>query len=213
MRGQRLFRHLVALSIALGTGAASAAELDELPGDVLSDLVSEVEQADTDQRSKLGVLTLLAGDTRGDVRARVAEAAACLWPESKEDALELVRSLAHDKQPKVRAAAANGLMRLLYLASPAERVELVCTWTVAESVAERLTMARALSSKVPVLVTDLALDQLSNDLDPEVRAAAMRAALLRFDEDPLTYRRLAEERLADPDRNARRAARRLLARA
>ena len=42
--------------------------------------------------------------------------------------------------------------------------------------------------------------------------AAFRAAQQRFDEDPATYRRLAEEHTGDGDRTVRRAARRLLAR-
>jgi hypothetical protein len=213
MRGQRLFGHLVALSIALGTGTAGASELAELPSEVLADIVSEVEQSETDRDTRLGVLRLLSRDARGDVRARVAEAAACLWPDGKEEALELVRSLAHDGSPKVRAGAANGLSRALYLASPAERIEVVCNFAIAEAPAERLAMARALSSSVPVLVADLALQQLASDAQPEIRAAALRAALNRLEEDPATYRRLAEELVTDSDRNVRRAARRLLARA
>ncbi|HVJ19053.1 MAG TPA: hypothetical protein VM686_26720 [Polyangiaceae bacterium] len=213
MRGQRLLRHLVALSIAFGAGSASAAELAELPSEVLSDLVSEVEQSDTDTDTKLSVLKLLSSDVRGDVRASVAEAAGHLWPDNKEDSLALVRALAQDGSTKVRAAAANGLTRMLYLASPAERVEVVCTFAVADAPAERLALARALSSHVPVLVADLALEQLANDDEPEIRAAAVRAALQRIDEAPATYRRLAAERIADPDRNVRRAAKRLLGRA
>ena len=213
MRGQRLLRHLVALSIAFGAGTANASELAELPSEVLADLVAEVEQSDADRATKLGVLKLLSGDVRADVRARVAEAAACLWPDSKDQSLELVRSLAHDGSTKVRAAAANGLTRILYLASPAERVELVCNFAVAETPAERLALARALSSRVPVLVADLAIEQLANDDDPEIRAAAIRAGLQRIDEHPQIYRRLATERAADSDRNVRRAAKRLLGRA
>jgi hypothetical protein len=215
MRGKRLlFRHLVALSIALGAGnAGAAAALEELPGEVLSDLVSDVEQSDSDKSTKLAVLNLLALDSRDEVRARVAEAASCLWPHGKLEALELLRTLARDRAAKVRAAAANGLTRVLYLASPAERVELVCNWTVEDASAERMAIARALSSQVPVLVADLALEQLSNDADPEIRAAALRAAQQRFGEDPRTYRRLAEERTTDPDRAVRRAARRLLGQA
>jgi hypothetical protein len=210
MRRQRLLGHLVALSIAFGAGTASAAELDALPSEVISDLVAEVEQSDTDRGTKLGVLRLLARDSRADVRVRVAEAAACLWHESKEEALDLVRLLAHDGSPKVAAAAANGLTRMLYLASPAERIELVCNFAIADAPAERLAMARALSSRVPVLVADLALQQLSSDAEPEIRATALRSAQQRMKEDPATYRRMAEERITDSDRTVRRAARRLL---
>ena len=213
MRGKRLLRHLVAASIVLGTGAASANELAELPSEVLYDLVSEVEQSDEDRSTKLRVLKALAHDERDEVRARVAEAAAYLWTDTQDEALELLRTLAGDDAPKVRAAAANGLTRVLYLASPAERFDLVCNWTVAESGAERMAMARALSSKVPALVADLALEVLSSDPDAEIRSAALRAAAQRFDEDPATYRRIAEERSADSDRGVRRAARRLLGRA
>lgn len=215
MRGRRLlFRHLVALSITLGAGSASAAtELEELPAEVLSDVVAEVEQSDADTATKLGVLRLLARDARDSVRARVAEAASCLWSGGKHEALELLRSLAGDRAAKVQAAVANGLTRILYVASPAERVELVCNWTVAERDAERLAIARALSSSVPVLVADLAIRELAADTGPEIRAAAIRAALQRFAEDPAGYRALAEERIADPDRGVRRAARRLLGRA
>jgi hypothetical protein len=204
---------VVALSIALGTSGAAAAELAELPSEVLADLVAEIEQSDEERGIKLGVLRLLAHDPRGEVRARVVEAAACLWPESREAALELVRALGSDREDKVRVAAANSLTRLLYLASPAERVELVCSWTIAEGAPERLSMARALSSRVPVLVADLALRQLATDGDPEIRAAAIRAALQRYEDDPRTYRHLGQEHLRDPDRAVRRAARRLLAHA
>ena len=52
MRGKRLLRHLVAVSIVLGAGTAGAREVAELPSEVLSDLVSEVEQSDADRDTK-----------------------------------------------------------------------------------------------------------------------------------------------------------------
>jgi hypothetical protein len=214
MRGKHLlFRHLVALSVALSAGSAQAkTELAELPSELLADLVSEVEQSDADRGSRLGVLRLLAHDERDEVRARVAEAASWLWSSDDPSALDLLRSLVHDPASKVRAAAANGLTRALYLASPVERVELVCNFATSASAAERLAVARALSSRVPVLVADLALEQLANDSEAEIRAAAVRAALERLEEAPDTYRRLAQDLREDSDRSVRRAARRLLGR-
>jgi len=185
----------------------------EIPESLVYELVeavctNEVECSKDDRRR---VLTLLASDPRVAVRARVAHAAAALAPDSASDTQRLLSTLVADSAGAVRAAATCGLEELLVRASPIERVELICQWAGAEHPAEREAVARALCSKLSTVVTDLVLQQLSNDESPAVRSAAVLASRRHFEENPAAYREILEARLADSHRRVRRLSRRMLA--
>lgn len=210
----RAFKYVAALAIAASCGALRARpKLLEIPETLVYELVEAVcdDEPDWSKEDRKRVLALLSHDPRVAVRARVAEAAVALSSEWQADTHRLLSSLATDSAGTVRAAATNGLERLLTRSSPIERVEIVCQWAGAPHAAEREALARALCSKVPTLVTDLVLEQLSRDDVAAVRTAAVRASRVHFDENPATYRSLLEERTADPSRQVRRAARRMLA--
>lgn len=210
----RAFRYLAALAVAASCGALRARpRLLEIPEPLVYDLVEAVcdEDPKWSKEDRKRVLSLLSRDPRVAVRARVAEAAAAVPPEWQIDTQALLSNLVSDPAGIVRAAATNGLEQLLTRASPIERVEIVCQWAGAPHPPEREAIARALCSKVPTLVTDLVLEELSRDDVAAVRIAAVRASGAHFDENPSVYRGLLEERTADTSRKVRRVARRLLA--
>lgn len=210
---QRAFKYLAALAIAASCGALRARpRLLEIPETLVYELVeavcaNEVEWSKEDRRR---VLTLLSSDPRVAIRARVAQAAVGLASEWTSGAQRLLSTLAADRAGLVRAAATCGLEELLVRASPIERVELVCQWAAAPQAAEREAVARALCSSISTVVTDLVLQQLSQDPVPAVRVAAVRASRAHFQEHPRLYRELLEERASDENRRVRRAARRML---
>lgn len=208
---QRVLKHLAALSVAASCGMIDpASSLLEIPADLVTDIVAETEELGWSSEDRARVLHLLTSDPRALVRARVAEAAPNLWLGSPAASERLVRELAKDRSPKVRRAAGQGLAAILERASPIERVELVCQWTVSTNALERAAVARALDSLTPVLVTDLAIEQLAADSSPEVRLCAARAAARHFEENPALYSHVARELASDLNRSVRRTARQLL---
>jgi hypothetical protein len=210
---RRLFARIAASSIALGaSGSAAAAELAKLPEDLLSDVIEEVEAGPAADGERQRVLRWIASDARPFVRAHAATAAGALWPEQREQTLELLRDLACDRSEVVRTAAAAGLARLVRRASPVERIQVVCEWAVSDQPSLRAAIARALVSPTPAFVTDLAIESLAGDADPEVRALALTAAAAHFEEAPQHYRGVAEKLANDEARAVRRVARAILAR-
>jgi hypothetical protein len=211
---QKLLRHLALASISLSSGASTAAAaLAEIPDDVASDLIDEID--DTDETSwgvhdRVGALMLLTHDPRAVVRARVARSARTLWDNAPDEALELVRQLLRDPSENVVQAASATLSELIERASPARRIEIVCDFTVSEETAERVAIGRALSRGTPVFVTDIAIAELSRDKNAEVRALALIAAERHFREAPGTYHALAMTASTDADATVRAAAHRLL---
>jgi hypothetical protein len=71
-------------------------------------------------------------------------------------------------------------------------------------------MARALRTRTPVFVADLALDGLAEDPDPRVRADAARAMARRIHEAPDAYARKLTALSIDSDPRVGRTAERLL---
>ena len=133
-----------------------------------------------------------------------------LWLRAKEDGEALLRGLARDESAAMRIGAAAALGRIIELASPIERIELVCRWTVSEDRSERTAIARALGLPTPVFVADLAIAELAKDPVPEVRAAVIRAVRNHFDEDAALFARVAASLVRDPELSVRKAAGELL---
>jgi hypothetical protein len=207
---QRLVKRLAAIAVAGACGIIDpVVSLLGIPTTVLADVFDDdaLEDDDDDCRQ---VVHLLVGDPRPAVRALVAEAAPTRLRRSFEEAHELVRQLASDSSARVRHAAAKGLASLLERASPIDRVEIVCQWTVSTLATERLAIARALRAGTPVLVADLAIEQLALDDDAQVRLAAVRAAARHSGESPEFYKELALKLTLDSSRLVRRGALRLL---
>jgi hypothetical protein len=210
----KAFHYVVALAVAAGVGGIRpGSRLLQIPEDLVSEVVEAVGENEPEwsKDDRRRVLSVLASDPRSLVRIRVAEAAGALMPDFVTDAEKLLRGLANDHTPSVRAAAARGLELVLARATPIDRVELVCQWAASGRVAEREAVARSLRARVQTLVTDLVIEQLSRDGSAAVRLAALRAAAHHFDEHPRAYREVAERLTADKSRRVRRVARQLMA--
>jgi hypothetical protein len=203
---RRLLGKLAAIAIAAGAGFVEpSVSLMTIPASAILDLVDDEE---TEPHEKRRILPLLAKDARTAVRERVAAAAGALSERLPEHAEGLIRELAGDASPRVRAAAGRSLASLLAAAAPLDRLALVGRWTLSANSSERAAMARALQSRTPVFVSDLALEELAKDDDADVRAATARAMARRIHEAPTGYAqtlaRLAEDRDPRVERTARR---------
>lgn len=209
---QGVLKYLAGVALAFTAGTADPApELLKVPASLLTEVVEDVEESDWQPEARRRMLDLLVHDPRPAVRVRVCEALAGLWGESPDQVTELLRTLSHDGSAIVQAAAARGFGDVLARASALERIELVAEWTLSEEPAERQTLARALSATTPVLIGDLAIDQLTIDRDPAVRRWALVAAESHMRENPDFYLGLAIDLLDDPDPEVREEARRILA--
>jgi hypothetical protein len=169
-----------------------------------------VEEAGNEGFVPRSLLARVAKDSRVVVRERIAEAAAKLALRSVDEAEHLIQKLCADVSPRVRRAAARSLRAVLAEAPPLWRLEIVSRWALSPRASERAAIARALRSHTAVFVSDLALEELSGDRDPHVRALAARAMAHRFHEAPKAYRRILGRLCADPDPRVARTARRLL---
>ncbi len=209
---QGILKYLAGVALAFTAGSVDPApELLRVPASLVGDIVEEVEEADWQPEARQRMLQLLTHDPRPMVRVRVSEAVSAIWTEAPNDASEMLRNLANDESGLVRAAAAATLADILARASLLDRVALVAEWTISEEATERRTLARALCAPTPVLIGDLAIDQLARDSEPTVRRWAMLAATRHFRDNPALYATVARGRLADPDLEVRSAAQRLLA--
>jgi hypothetical protein len=112
--------------------------------------------------------------------------------------------------PRVRAGAIRTLANLLDLASPVQRIELVCQWVLSANASERAAIGAALCSGVRVLAIDFAIDLLAHDPEPEVRLIAGLAAAQRLPEAPDAYERILETLTADTDHQVKSVAQWLL---
>jgi len=205
-------QHLTAASLSLGAGGAGAMTLAELPTEVLGEVADAVEDPELPLDDKLRVVRLLAADERPAARVLAADSVGALYGKAPAQTLDVVARLAGDEAPEVRAAAAVAFGEVLHRATPAERVELVCEWTIAEEVGRRVAVAHALALPLPLLVTDLAIRQLATDPSVEVRRHAALAAERHYAERRSDYREVAELLASDEDRFVRRVARSLLER-
>lgn len=196
---KQVLSRLAAASMALGATAAAATM--EVPAEVLAKWVED------DLRRSPPLTPLQAVDSADRAATRTRAAVGALWSSAKERAEALLQRMARDDSPHVRIGAAAGLGRMLELSSPVERVELVCRWTLAEHVRERVALARALALPTPVFVADLVVAELARDADHEVRAAAARAVRTHFRSDPQRFAQLAARLLDDPQDAVRVAAR------
>jgi hypothetical protein len=202
---RRLIAKLAALAVAAGAGFVEPAGiLRRIPEQAIIELVDEA-----DEEVPTSLLSLLARDARASVRKRVAERTPVLASVSVGEAERLVQALCADPSPEVRAEAARGLVSVLEASPPLSRLELVSRWALSERVGERMAIARTLRSHVAVFVSDLALEELSNDESPEVRAVAARAMAHRRAEAPDTYERALARLADDPEARVQRTARRL----
>jgi hypothetical protein len=207
---------LLASALALGSAFSSDAdpEIGDIPDDTSTEeLFDAVEHADVLGPARERALERLARDHRVAIRSKVAEAAGRLWQDAPSYGLNLLRELANDPLPDVRAAATRGLAYFLDRAPVALRASTESEWAEASSVRERLAVARALGMARHDWLTDLAIQQLALDPNGQVRLAALVGADAHLATDLSSYAQLALSHVSDRDRNVRKAARRLVERA
>lgn len=188
----RFLNRLAAASVALGSCCS-------LPSEALADWVEAELERDPE------TTPLQAVNTAGRVASGARAAVAALWQKSHEASEAFVANLAGGDSAALRIAAAGALGQILELASPMERIEIVCRWTVSEETSRRLAVARALALPLQAFVTDLALDQLARDSNAEVRVAAAQAARV-YAQGSADFSRILEELARDPVRAVRTAA-------
>jgi HEAT repeat protein len=211
MAGARERLLSVAVAWLCGTVDPTAA-LAELPPELILDAIEDAEVASQPLHDRVSLLHLASHDPRVRVRSQVAASLATLPTEAGSATEGLIAILASDPAERVRQAAGRALASLLRRSSPAERVELLSRWTLSERATDRAAIARALAERLPVLLGDVAIEQLATDSVREVRAAAFDAALARFDELPATYLKLARAGANDEDGRVRELAHRMLRR-
>jgi hypothetical protein len=197
-----LTRLAAAVTLALGTGTAGSA-LAALPEEVLAEWV----EAELENEPETPLRAVSNADRAA---ARAQAIVTSLWMRQKEDGEALLRELARNRSGAVRIGAAAALGKIIELASPIERIELVCRWTVSEDAFERTAIARALGLPTPVFVADLAIAELAKDPVSEVRAAVIRAVKNHYNEDEAAFDRVAADLTRDPELSVRRAAAELL---
>ena len=199
----RIRKRLAAASLAIGTTNMPPAVAST---EALVELVAGGDAVALEEDERLSLLALLSVDSRAVVRARAASALHVAW-RAPDEAAAVLQGLVSDPDEGVRLAASDGLAALLAATSPVARVELVCRWSVSPVGAEREAIARALVRSTPVLVADVAIEQLAQDELPRVRVLAARAAAAHYAEDPATYRRLLVGLAMDADEQVRAAVR------
>jgi hypothetical protein len=209
-RKSAILRYLAAVGIVLASGADPGPTLARIPTEALGAAVEAIEDDELQPRERSHVLWLLARDARAQVRARVALRADVLWRFSTSETEALIALLSRDDVEAVRHAAVAALQGVMRRATPHERLELVARWVQSAVEHERAALAGALRAPVPLIIADLAIEQLATDPSARVRDLALQAAVARHPEDPATYTRLVTTMTDDPHMSLRAAARRAL---
>jgi HEAT repeat protein len=212
MAGAR--ERLLSVAVAWLCGTVDpAAALAGLPPELVLDAIDDSDALNAALHDRVSLLQLASHDPRVRVRSQVAASLEKLPSEAGFATEALIGALAADPAERVRVAAGRALAGLLSQSTPVERVEVLSRWVLSERPTDRAAIARALGARVPVLLCDVAIEQLAADTAREVRAAAMEAAAARFDELPATYLKLARAAAADGDGRVREIAMRILHRA
>jgi len=202
---------IAALAVTATAGVGRVTRTEDLPTDVVDVLAEEVaDRRPGDERRR--TLQVLAHDDRVAVRSHVADLLADSVAPTRDAVSASLGPLAHDTSPDVRAAAAHGLVALLYRAHPIDRSEIACDWTLSESAEMRAAVAGSLASGLPLYFSDLLLEHLARDPDAQVRREAAIALGHRWPELPRRYGSLLIDLAGDSDRGVRRAARRMIQR-
>lgn len=209
---QKLLSYLAALGIALGGSQAAAipAYLEEIPDDLLSDLVDDMDPDELADLDRVRLSEVLSQDTRSKVRKLAIQ----LLQDVKDPAVrphteELLKSLARDDSSSVRAEAVFALSSLMENMGPLECNSLVCNWATSESTDHRHAVASALSflrqaQPGAQMCMEFALEHLAADHAWRVRAAVAKAALNRMDDNRDFYTAILLQLEQDQARSVRR---------
>lgn len=209
----KLLAYLAGAAVALGAEGIANAQvvLQDIPGPVIEDLLTDVEADDWEEQDLLKLVELLSKDPRASVRRQAAELLSTVDPEAVPESVEeLLEDLVQDRSELVRGACSSTLASWLGKVGGLARIKTIAEWTLSLSPQTRLTMAEALDSDVEALGVDSAVLRLALDDDFRVRAAAAKAAGRRLRENPASYATVLRDLLSDEHRLVRRSARRAL---
>lgn len=211
---QKLLSYLAALGIALGGSQAAAvpAYLEEIPDDLLTDLVDDLDADELQDLDRVRLSEVLAEDPRSQVRKLAARLTGDIKdPKLRLRAEILLKKLTRDTCSSVRSDAIIALSHLIQTMGPLECNSLVCSWATSEHTDQRMALASALSMVEQVhpgssSFTELALEHLAADHAWRVRAAVAKASSARMYENPDLYQELLRGLESDPARPVRRIA-------
>ena len=216
---QKLLSYLAALGLFISSGQATAvpAYLEEIPDDLLSDLVDDLDADELQDADRVKLALVLAEDPRSQVRKLSAQLAQDVRdPAIRPQALELIQKLAKDHCSSVRADAVYALATQIETMGALEANSLICNWATADITTHRMAMASALSiiERQPAgseMCMELALEHLATDRNWRVRAAAAKASVARKDDNPDFYALLLAQLQQDQARSVRRIVKKGLA--
>ncbi len=213
---QKLLSYLAALGIALGGGQAVAvsAYLEEIPDDLITDLVDDLDSDELQDLDRVKLSEVLSEDPRSKVRKLAALLAADTGsPDLRPRAEALLKKLTKDPCATVRADAVFALSCLMGHMGPLECNELVCSWATSEHTRHRYAIAHAVSLLEHAhpgarMCIEFALEHLATDRAWKVRAAVAKAAFSRFDDNRDFYAEILQTLERDTAKSVRRIAKR-----
>jgi hypothetical protein len=171
---QGVLKRLAVMALALATGAAEApSDLANLPAAAVEPLLEddELDQMSSVDRGRL--FRLLAGHPSPQVRESIAMRV--LESQSLTPDLEMtLGALVRDPHPAVRWTAIGWFASFLQRLDGMDQLALVSDWVLADSPFQRLAVACALPKCITPVAAE-ALELLTGDEDPGVRAAARHA--------------------------------------
>ncbi len=175
----------------------------ELPEDVLEFWRTRPEPGSDNDRV---VVRKLISHADADVRSVAARLVALIPTQLPNGPHSELAQLARDPEPRVREAVVCTLCDLLRTLGGVARTCLVVEWATSIGSAMRMAIAHALQQPLPVVGARTALLYLSEDPDPGVRQATVRAMAERADSDPDRYVSVLERLSYDPQPEVQRAA-------
>jgi hypothetical protein len=178
---QQILKRVAAMAVLFSAGVAplAAAELAQIPEEVLERLIEPEELANIEETDREQLLSVLALDTRASVRARTAISLQFLSPQLTPRIESTLRRLAADPAPGVRQVLAGVLGPVLARMPGLDRTSLIGSWSASPSEQERYVIASALGWPFDAVGVRSALAALSEDASPGVREAARRSSKRR----------------------------------
>jgi len=178
---QQILKRVAAMAVVFSAGVApmAAAELAQIPEELLESLIEPDELASIDETDREQLLSVLALDTRASVRARTAISLQFLSPQLTPRMERMLAQLAADPAPGVRQVLAGVLGSVIARMPALDRTCLLCSWSTSPREHERYVIASALGWPFDAVGVRSALAALAGDSSLDVREAAQRSSTRR----------------------------------
>jgi hypothetical protein len=205
--------YLASAAISISTSNVNAAQFDmeEIPINLLNNVLDEVTETEGELEDKMAVLAMAANDKRTSVRLRVCERIAAMSKQVTWDKIEpLLVKLTHDKATSVRNESAYSMACALGESEIITRTLVTNEWALSEKVPQRVAIANILSQELNCLGVSAITTQLASDSNSEVRLAVVNLAASRIKENPNHYKQILHGLSTDANRRVRHTARRVI---